>query len=290
MNYLKFWGTRGSCSVSGKEMLKHGGNTCSLEISYQSTRVIIDAGTGIRPLGLELLEKGDRKIHLFIGHSHWDHLIGFPFFAPIFQAGKQIHIWFPEGMPRPGRDLFKELFSIEFFPVHLEQIEAELHFHTSHPKTPINIESLKIDFHQTNHPGTTHCFKIITPKQKIGYVTDNEMLQGYHGPIGEVPDEVFEPHLDLVDFLSDCDIIVHEAQYTAKEYTEKVGWGHSSIPNALTLIQKTRCKHWIVTHHDPTHTDAELKSLLKETEKLIAEHQIPCKVEFAFDGMELLLA
>lgn len=283
MNYLKFWGTRGSCSVSGKEYTKYGGNTCCLEIRYENIHLIFDAGTGIRPLSSEFLKNGTRKIELFLGHTHWDHIIGFPFFEPIYKPGVQITVHSPATAGRTCRELFNNLLADEFFPVRLDQIQAHIDFRTTHQKTPVQIGPISIDFHTTAHPGLTYCFKIKTPHQTIGYVTDNEILQGYHGPLSEIPAEVSEPHLDLIEFLKDCEFLIHEAQYSPQEYFEKVGWGHSSVRNAAYIFRETKIPRWLVTHHDPKHSDQELDDLEKLAREILKEEKIDCKVEWLRD-------
>lgn len=283
-NYLKFWGTRGSCPVSGEPYVHFGGNTCCLELSYGGHRIIFDAGTGIRPLGAVLSKEEVHKIDLFLGHTHWDHLIGFPFFELLHRTGMEITIWSPSGSGRSCRELFNDLLAIEFFPVRLEDMEAKVEFRTIHQKTPVQIGSLSIDFHTTHHPGVTFCFKIKTPHQTIGYVTDNEMLQGYHGPLSEIPSALFEPHESLIEFFKGCDLLIHEAQYSPEEYREKEGWGHSSLRNAIALIQRTQVPEWMITHHDPKHTDADIHHLAQMGRKILQENSIPCKAEWIGDG------
>ena len=289
MNYLKFWGTRGSCSVSGDQYETMGGNTCCLEINYDSHRLIIDAGTGIRPLGHVWLAEGEKHFNLFLSHTHWDHLIGFPFFEPLYQSGTIIDIWSPISAGRSCHDLFDDLLAQEFFPVRLNQIQAEIHFHTIHPRTPIQVGPITLDFHATHHPGTTYCFKIITPNQTIGYVTDNEMLYGYHGPIDQIPPTIREPYQSLIDFLAPCDILIHEAQYTPEDSRLKVGWGHSSIPNAAALLLHTKCPRWIITHHEPQHSDETIADMATQAEEFLRTFESKCKVSIAHDGLELKL-
>lgn len=283
-NYLKFWGTRGSCAVSGAEYAEFGGNTCTLEVRLEESVLIFDAGTGIRTLGQELLRQNIRNIHLFLSHSHWDHFIGLPFFEPIYEPGVHITIWAPPNIQRSYKELVSDLLSPEFFPVRLEQVKADLEFKTIQQKTPVKLENVTLDFHSTHHPGLTYSFKIQMGGKTFGYVTDNEMLQGYHGPIDPVPQELVEPHQSLIEFFSDCDTLIHEAQYTPEEYLHKVSWGHSSSQNAAYLIQQTEVLEWLVTHHDPSHTDLDLHALEARTRKLLDEHQIPCKVRWIGDG------
>lgn len=288
-NYMKFWGTRGSCSVSGPMYAKYGGNTCCLEVRYGDAHIIMDAGTGIRPLGDVFLNHGIRKVDLFLSHTHWDHLIGFPFFEPLYETGVQITVHSPAGAGRSCRELFSDLLATEFFPVRLDQVQAHIDFRTTHQKTPVQIGDLVIDFHTTHHPGLTFCFKIKTPYQTIGYVTDNEMLQGFHGSLEELPPEISEPHLSLIEFLKDCDLLIHEAQYAPEEYLHKVGWGHSSVRNVAYIFQQTKIPHWMVTHHDPKHSDKEIDELAQKTHLILKEEKIDCKIEWIPDMHQIAL-
>ena len=283
--FLKFWGTRGSCPVSGPGYKRYGGNTCCLEVCYGDSHLVIDAGTGIRPLG-EILSR--KKIDLFFGHTHWDHIIGLPFFDPLYQAGVEIIIWSPES-EKSCKEIFRSIFSSELFPVSFEEIYARIDFRTTHPKTPVSLGELSIDFHATHHPGGAFCFKIKTPRQTIGYVTDNEIFRGYHGSPEIVPAEIVEPSLSLIDFLSECDLLIHEAQYSAEEYLDKEGWGHSSIENTALLIEKTKISNWLVTHHDPKHEDRKLNLAAKQAKKFLRQRRIPCSVKWIADEEEMVL-
>lgn len=288
-NYLKFWGTRGSCAVSGEPFKRFGGNTCCLEIHYEGSTILIDAGTGIRPAGTRLAQEKTKKIDLFLGHTHWDHLIGFPFFEPLHLKETAITVWAPAGSGRSCQELFNDLMAMEFFPVRLDEMEAKVDFRTIHQKTPVQIGKISLDFHTTNHPGEAFCFKVKTPHQTIGYVTDNEMLQGYQGPLSDIPPSLFQPHESLIDFLKECTLLVHEAQYFPEEYLDKAGWGHSSVINAAALIQKTKVPHWLVTHHDPKHIDGDLDHLSQMAKEILTENKIPCKAEWIYDGFALEL-
>jgi phosphoribosyl 1,2-cyclic phosphodiesterase len=273
-HYLKFWGTRGSCPVSGPQYRKFGGNTSCLELRYGDTLIIVDAGTGIRPLGKCLVEEGIREIHLFFSHLHWDHLLGFPFFQPIYQKDVQITIWAPHGSGRSPEELFKELFAEEFFPVRLDQLPAKLEFRTIREGEPVSIGELQINFHPACHPYETLCFEFRTPRQVIGYVSDNELISPFQP----------EAHESLIEFFHNCDLFIHEAQYNSEEHLEKVGWGHSCSEGVLTLVGHLLPAKWLVIHHDPDHTDADLKALCKETKKTLRKKRINCPVEWIVDG------
>ncbi len=286
-NYLKFWGTRGSSSVSGGEYAKFGGMTSCLEIKYGKDLVIIDAGTGIRPLGEELIEQDISHLHLIISHTHQDHIIGFPFFIPLYSESTTLNIYSPIGFERDTKELFSEMLDYSFFPVRLDQMHAKMKFHSIGDGDSFHIGSIKIDCCYTYHPGSTLGFKISTPKQKIGYITDNEFLVGFHGHPNEI--DIHHPalanHLRLVEFLSDCDIIIHEAQYFTKEYLKRVGWGHSSMVNACVLFKLIKCPIWIVCHHDPRHTDSDLNYKAELNRKILRESDIFVHVRYAYDGM-----
>lgn len=273
-NSLTFWGTRGSFPVSGSKYKFFGGNTPCLEVRYEDALAIIDAGTGIRPLGEKLIQENIKNIHLFLSHTHWDHMMGFLFFAPIHQQGVHVTIWAPKGDGRSCIRLFEEMFAKEFFPIRLHELQATLEFREIQEKTPIALGSFELDFHKTMHPGVTFGFKIKTQRQTIGYVTDNELSN--------------EQNLtSFVEFYKNSDLFIHEAQYSSEEYLQKKGWGHSPFMNAVSLIEKIRPKKWLVTHHDPQHTDQELRMLCKETKKQLKEKKINCPLTWVFDGYQI---
>lgn len=276
--YLKFWGTRGSCPVSGPQYAKFGGNTSCLEVSYGKAHLIIDAGTGIRPLGEELLKQKE-PFHLLLSHTHWDHVNGFPFFEPLYSVHSEIRIWSPSENQKSGRQIFDHLLSNDFFPVRLDELKAKLHFFSIHEKEPLKIGPLTVHFHKTDHPSSAYCFKIQTPRQTIGYATDNELCKGYHGELASAP-----KNLSLIQFFSGCDFLIHEAQYSPEEYRQKEGWGHSSVTNAIAFIQQAKISRWMVVHHDPKHTDDDLYRLASESQTLLETNKIPCQSEWIGDG------
>lgn len=261
MNYLKFWGTRGSCPVSGPQYQEFGGNTPCLELKYDDVNIVFDAGTGIRPLGEEFVRDKVTKIDLFFSHMHWDHLQGFPFFIPIYQKGTEIKLWTPQGVA--GRDVFEKVFDKEFFPMKLSQLNAKLDFKSFSEMSPVKIGPITLSFHPVNHPCIAYCFKIETPHQTIGYVSDNELK---------------ETSTPLVDFFRGVDLLIHEAQYFPEEYEKKKGWGHSNCLATHQFFEQTGAHKRFITHHDPSHTDADLKRL----EKL-------CSIEHIRDGQVIQL-
>lgn len=287
-SYFKLWGTRGSIPVAGPEYVSFGGNTPCLEICEPDSLIIIDAGTGIRPLGEKILASPFKEIHLFIGHTHWDHIIGFPFFAPVYYSEYTIHIYSAVGYGRSVQELFKSMLERDYFPVKLDEMRSKFIFHDLQPDTkPIKIGQTSIHYTYASHPGATLCFKIESLHQMIGYATDNEFLVGYHGdPNGiDIDHSRLEPYKTMIDFFSNCDLLIHEAQYTPEEYLKKVGWGHSSVSNACVLVKYCGVKEWIVTHHDPSHQDEKLRSMLKLHQDILHDCSIDCQVNMAYDGL-----
>ncbi|NGX37598.1 MAG: hypothetical protein K1000chlam2_00754 [Chlamydiae bacterium] len=290
-SYLKFWGTRGSNAVSGSEYIRFGGNTVCLEVRHGEDMVIIDAGTGIRPLGKTIDTSVYKTIHIFLSHTHWDHVTGFPFFDPVYDPDVQIIIWSPVGFEKSTRELFTEMLAYSYFPVRLEDIRAKISFNDLRDGHPVSIGDITINTHYAFHPGATLCFKIQVGGKSLGYATDNEMLLGYHGNPNAIGKDhsLIKTHQSIIDFFKNCDILVHEAQYTPLEYQRRVGWGHSSISNAAVLCKYAEIKEWIVTHHDPKHTDEDLLDKLQLHKDILKECNLHCQVQMAFDDMKILI-
>ncbi len=292
-SYLKFWGTRGSIPVSGLDYYRYGGNTACLEVQGEGNDdlIIIDAGTGIRALGNEVLKSKSKNIHLFIGHTHWDHIIGFPFFVPVYIPGYTIDIYAPKGFGKSIEEIFTGMLDHDYFPVRLDEMQATFRFHDLVDCEPIQIGDVEMSYYYVMHPGASLGFKIRSKNRTIGYVTDNEALVGYHGHPNDIHSNhsILGPYKGLIKFLKDCDMLVHEAQYVPEMYQQKVGWGHSSITNALILIKQTGVKEWVVTHHDPIDNDYALGEKLRLHQEIMKECHPKCRVHMAFDGLSLPL-
>jgi phosphoribosyl 1,2-cyclic phosphodiesterase/ActR/RegA family two-component response regulator len=290
-SYIKFWGTRGSNPVAGPEYVRFGGNTCCLEIRHGRELIVVDAGTGIRPFGTTIAESNPKQINLLISHTHWDHLAGFPFFAPIYDPDCRVNIWTPIGFEKTTRELFTEMLAYAYFPVRLDDIQANLVFKDIQEGVPFQIGDIEVNTHYAFHPGATVCFKFTIDKLKFGYVTDNEFLMGYHGNPNLIGKNhpLLTPYRSMIEFFKDCDFLVHEAQYMPIEYQSKVGWGHSSVTNATILVKHSEVPEWIITHHDPKHTDAELLKKIQLQFDILDEMKMKCRPRIAFDGMTIPL-
>jgi CheY-like chemotaxis protein/ribonuclease BN (tRNA processing enzyme) len=289
--YIKFWGTRGSIPVAGLDYYRYGGNTSCLEIRDGEHLVIIDAGTGIRELGESVLESGITDVHLIIGHTHWDHIMGFPFFGPVYSPKFNIHIYAATGFHKSAEELFSGMLDHDYFPVRLDEMQANFRFHDLQDGAPIEVGQIKVHYQYANHPGSTLCFKIESKNRTIGYATDNEMLLGYHGHPNAITENhpLLNPYRGLIEFYKGCDVLVHEAQFTPEEYLSKVGWGHTSVSNAAVLLQYCQIHEWVACHHDPTHTDSRILKKLELHRNVLDDCNLQCRAHMAYDSLALPL-
>ena len=283
---VHFWGTRGSTPVSGPDFIRHGGNTSCMEVAYGETCVLFDAGSGIRDAGLYLTNDAPRSIHLFISHTHWDHIQGFPFFTPAYVPGFEITIHAPHNVEKDIESIFRGQLDRAYFPVQMEDMQATLNFHDLGDE-PVEIDGITVSWEYSMHPGAAVGYKVEAGGHSLAYFTDNELMKGYRGsPRALVPgNELLEMHRDQVDFITGVDVLIHEAQYTTEEYGGKVGWGHSSLSNACALVAQTGVSRWIIPHHDPEHDDDALQGLLTLTREIMRDLDWQVEIVHAYDGM-----
>jgi len=278
----KFWGTRGSIAVPGKDTTVYGGNTTCLEITLESGRkVIIDAGTGIRALGEHLLAQEKRvDILLLLTHIHWDHVLGFLFFRPIFEPASKISI---DGFPTCMRGL-TSIFATKrgdgFFPVKFEDLKAQIQYLDTLRHGPMDVDGVIIDTVPLHHPQGGYGFRFREGKKSLVFITDNELTEDVWK--GRHPD-------DYVEFCKDVDILIHDAQFTPEEVGERRGWGHSDYGAALELAQKAYVKRLILFHHDPSRTDQKLASIEAKCRDLAAGNNSQIEVVAAREGTQFPL-
>ncbi len=247
---LKFWGCRGSIPVPDARMIEYGGNTTCLEVIINGRAVIIDSGTGIRKLGEEIINRGSKDIDLFITHSHWDHIQGFPFFKPIYSEDYNINIFGCKNSYKELKDILSNQMSFEYFPVKFADLNANINFDDNnkkyYTKYGYNIETI-----ETNHPVTTIAFKFTNKNRSFVFMTDNEL-------------ESKTPKTSLDDFVKFCrgaDYLIHDAQFTEEEYSTSRGWGHSTFEQAMDLARRAEVGNLVFFHHDPNREDINLTEL-----------------------------
>ncbi len=287
---MTLWGTRGSTPTPGARFLRHGGNTSCLSLSHEGEVFIFDAGSGIRDLGQELMDGPVLKLNLFVTHTHWDHIQGFPFFMPAYSPDFDITVWGAEGFGKDLESIFRGQLDRDYFPVQMEDMQSNLHFrHLT--ENPVSINGVKVHWEYAQHPGATVGYKIEIAGRKVVWLPDNEFLQGYVGsPDDLTRDNPFvAPYRKLIEFVSDADVLIHEAQYTNDEYLAKIGWGHCCVSNACLLMKFANVKRWIVTHHDPGHDDAFLEQKLGLTRQILDLIGHEMEVQHGHDGLIELL-
>ncbi|MCX6121469.1 MAG: MBL fold metallo-hydrolase [Ignavibacteriales bacterium] len=294
MMKIQFWGTRGSIPSPGKSTVKYGGNTSCVEVRVREHILIFDAGTGIRDLGNQLLNEFKLEpvtLHLFISHTHWDHIQGFPFFMPAYNKNFQINVYGPPARYKSLNELFKSQMESEYFPVPLGGLNAQIVM--QEVRGPFRIGDLQITPFYLNHPAITFAYKIFDGKKTFVYATDNEPYRYTHRAPRKNPLAAqYGAELDqkFIDFISEADFIVSEGQYTLEEYRSKIGWGHSPIESIVEFAIKANVKQLALYHHDPAHDDASIDALVKYTQKLLATQKSSIHCFGAAEGMEIQLA
>lgn len=267
---IKFYGVRGSIPTPGVETQGYGGNTpCVLVTSLSGQQLILDSGTGIRLLGQELLA-GNAELVLLLSHNHWDHIQGFPFFAPAYQAGRQIRI-IPGKTLQAQNDAILQQMCGEFFPVPPEQLSASIRI-TAMADDQWQLGDFQIQRCQLNHPGAGSAYRIAADGQSLAYVTDNELFP---------PEPGLTSSEQWLDFVAGVDLLIHDGQYLDADMPHKLGWGHSLISQAVVLATEAKVKKLVIFSHDPVRSDEQLDQLAQG----FSGHQP--EVLMAKEGMEL---
>ena len=279
---IKFWGTRGSIAVPGKATTMYGGNTTCLEVTLQSgSKVIIDAGTGIRPLGDKLASENEIvDIYLLITHIHWDHVLGFPFFAPIHNPSTRISI---DGYPTCMRGLkatFDNKMGDGFFPIKFDDLKAEVRYLEKLSKGKLEIDGTVVDSVLLQHPQGGYGFRFREGKKTLVFITDNELREDAWE--GRSPAE-------FAEFCKNADILIHDAQYTPQEIDKRRGWCHSDYKAAFRLAYNANVKRLILFHHDPSRTDPEVKAIKVLCEDVARKRNSSMIIEAAKENTELEL-
>ena len=291
---IRFWGTRGSIPSPGKSTVKYGGNTSCVEVRAGKQILIFDAGTGIRDLGNHLINEYKSQpvtLHLFISHTHWDHIQGFPFFMPAYNKNFQIIVYGPPARDKSLKDLFKFQMDSEYFPVPLGGLNAQIVM--QEVREPFRIDDLQISSFYMNHPAMTLAYKISDREKTFVYATDNEPYRyTLHAARKDPLASKYGAELDqkFIEFISGADFVVSDAQYTLEEYRSKVGWGHSPIESIVEFAIKANVKQLALYHHDPSHDDATVDAIVQHAQKLLSTQKSSVQCFGAVEGMEIKLA
>ena len=257
---VRFFGTRGSIATPGPHTLRYGGNTSCIEVqSSAGTLVILDMGTGAAVLGRELMARGEpSRGHILISHTHWDHIQGIPFFAPLFVPGFEWDIYGPRGLHQGLRQTLAGQMQSTYFPVTLEQLGATIRYREL-VEGRLRIGDIEVTCRYLNHPALTLGYRLEADGAALVYACDHEPHS--HALATGVGDFLGEDRRHA-EFLASADLVVHDAQYRASEYPQKIGWGHSTIEYACAVARLAKVGQLALTHHDPMRDDAAIDALV----------------------------
>ncbi len=288
---LRFWGVRGSIPVPGPETSYFGGNTsCTQLYDDDEPMVIIDAGTGIRILGMDLVKNhpDKKEIHLFFSHTHWDHIQGLPFFAPLFIPGYKISIYGPVHYEKSLEEILDRQMEYTYFPVRVAELQAELQYHEL-KEGSFDLNGYTVRSKYLNHPVLCLGYRFEKDGKSVVYCTDHEPYYNFIDDAEnseEMNQIIDEQNGKLLEFIRGADLLVMDSQYTSEEYHSHTGWGHSSIKHTLDLAKNGEVKKYALFHHDPDRTDNNEKKIIAELQKEIKN---PCLIKEIFGAREGLV-
>ncbi len=273
---VTLWGTRGSLATPGADTARYGGNTsCVGVIGDEGTVLVLDAGTGIRGLG-KTIDASVRRVDILLTHLHMDHIQGLGFFAPLFRPDLEVRIWGPVSSHISLRERLMRYLSPPLFPVSLRELPCMISLHDV-PCGEVAIGEFRMTSALVCHPGPTVGYRITDARGSVlTYLPDHEPALGASA----------FPSLPLAwtsggSLAANADLLIHDSQYSAAEYANHVGWGHSSFKDALAFAALSDVKHFVPFHHDPGHTDIDIDRMMKEA---LAEVTPACRVTTALEG------
>lgn len=269
---LKFWGVRGSIACPTPDHMKYGGNTSCIEVQAGEHCFVMDAGTGLRSFGDSLASRGGHISHLLFTHTHWDHIIGFPFFLPAYSPDVSFTIMAGHLKEQGGiKKILSSQMNNPMFPIPLEAMQADLVFKDFNAGDTLDLhEDVKIRTAPLNHPNGATGYRIEHDGKAAVYVTDTEHIPG-------------QPDQNILGLIEGADVVIYDSTYTEEEFPSKIGWGHSTWNEGMRLCQAANVKQLAIFHHDPSHEDDFMDKLADEA-KEAWEGNIVCR-----EGMEIVL-
>ncbi|MEI2300999.1 MBL fold metallo-hydrolase [Ensifer sp. MJa1] len=240
---VTFWGVRGSIACSGDAFARYGGNTACVEAQIGGTSFILDAGTGLMPLGRRMAGAEPAACHILLSHAHWDHICGFPFFAPCYDPRWRIHVHAGNMAANGGvRQVLMGQMQAPYFPAPLSAMAADIRFTDFDPgETLILGDGVTVRTAPLNHPGGCTGYRLEWAGKSLAYITDNEVPPGGNDP--------------AIALMQDVDLVLFDAAYTQAEYESRKGWGHSTWQEGVRLARAAGARKLVLIHHDPAHDD-----------------------------------
>ena len=294
---LKFWGTRGSISVPGPSTLRYGGNTTCIEVRADDEIIVLDAGSGIRSLGIALekeFQSRPIKLSLLITHAHWDHIQGLPFFAPAYEKKNEICVRGYDGVDTSFGKIMAEPMKAPFFPIAMRELSATIDIKKL-TEMEFCLGKVQVRARFVNHPGVCAGYRVFTSAGSIAFLPDHEPYRFLHSAKANHmnPEEAKktgeEERIGLVKFLHGSDLLILDAQYTDAEYEGHIGWGHGSVSSAVSLALDAEVHRLLLFHHDPGHDDTKVDAMIDDARRLIRDSGKELEVDAAREGEEILL-
>lgn len=297
--WLKFWGVRGSIATPGPSTVHYGGNTSCVEVRTQGEILILDAGTGLRPLGRALTSefKGHPlALNLLLSHTHWDHIQGLPFFQPLYQPDNRIRILGYEGARSGLFNVLSSQMESPYFPVGLSELPSNVQIEELRD-LEFRIGHVHVEAYFANHPGICVGYRIATPEGSIAFFPDNEPPHRLKHSSRKI--ESFDTartafakteSRKLAEFIRDVDVLILDCQYDTEEYESHRGWGHGCVDDVVRLAVEANAKRLYLFHHDPDHDDAKITAMVEHARALAAASGSALQIEAAREGLKVELA
>ena len=296
---IKFWGVRGSIPTPGPGTVQYGGNTSCVEVRADGEIIILDAGSGIRRLGLALAKEFQNQpmdLTLLITHTHWDHIQGFPFFIPAYNPQNKLRIFGYEGARKGLYSTLTYQMESPYFPVSLEHMPGNIDV-TELKELEFHVGRIRVKAAFANHPGVCVGYRLFTSAGSIAYLPDNEPFQRMRSNPSQQPrsDRVealkyaSDQDQKLIEFLQGTDVLIIDSQYDDAGYQSHVGWGHGCVDDVVALALFAKIKQLFLFHHDPDHDDEQITRMQSWARKLVAFQGETLSVDAAREGLEYVL-
>jgi len=272
-------GARGSIPTTNPATTHYGGDTSCVLVSEKDCMLVLDGGSGMQRLNLSQ-DTGIKKIDILLTHLHLDHIQGLGFFSPLFDPSFDVHIWGPAANTTSLHARLSRYLSPPLFPVLLRDLPCQLTLHEI-DNSSFEIGHFHIHSRYIIHPGSTLGFRITGRRSTFTYIPDHEPALGVMNAMND------KKWISGIDLAANAELLLHDAQYTAQEYKNHLGWGHSSMEDAIKFASLAGVKHLLLSHHDPSRTDEQLDALIADLKK---QNDLSFSFEPAAEGMNIELA
>jgi len=305
---VKFWGVRGSLPVPGPKTERYGGNTSCVEVrSAAGTRIIIDAGTGVRRLGKDMMreefERGQGTAHVLISHTHWDHIQGLPFFAPLYQKGNHLYVYARRRDDVHLRAVFASQTDDPYFSIPIEETKADISFRELADSARFEIGEVDVRCTRLNHPYVATAYRLSVDGAAVAYVSDtapfsdilfeNQFIARPPMAIRPLPEadraKLRAMRDGVVRLCEGADLVIYDTMFTPQDYDRYPHYGHSRPRDALDVCREAGARRLVLFHHAPERSDAEVDAILEHTRADARQARLALELDAAYEGMDIAL-